>query len=337
MVSHLRNDGTLVGVVPTPTGSASTGVSVDAAGKVWTANVTVVEGNTGLSPATPATFTVALDTASTVPVSVEYATDDGSAIAPDDYVAGSGPVTFAPGETSMQVTVNVVGDLADEADETFHVRPSTAKNAEIADGDGLGTILDDDRSGGFSGRATGVRVTAIELAVSNGPNVPCVDRSASVLNLPLGLGTIGLGARLINSSTNQTPDDLVNTTPALGDRSEADAEASSIVLVAGLSVVRASVVRVRAEARCGAPLGSAPKMTSSMTVANLTVNGHPVTVGGGETKINLRLGVLHINNTTTTSTSITKRGIWFENKVLPAGLDIVVGEAKADFSGNPCT
>lgn len=37
-VSHLRNDGSLVGNVPTPTGSGSTGVSVDAAGKVWTAN-----------------------------------------------------------------------------------------------------------------------------------------------------------------------------------------------------------------------------------------------------------------------------------------------------------
>ena len=37
-VAHLRNDGTLVGLVPTPTGSGSTGVAVDAAGKVWTAN-----------------------------------------------------------------------------------------------------------------------------------------------------------------------------------------------------------------------------------------------------------------------------------------------------------
>lgn len=38
-VAHLRNDGSLVGLVPTPTGSGSTGVSVDAAGKVWTANL----------------------------------------------------------------------------------------------------------------------------------------------------------------------------------------------------------------------------------------------------------------------------------------------------------
>lgn len=39
VVSHLRNDGSFVGNVPTPTGSGSTGVAVDAAGKVWTANL----------------------------------------------------------------------------------------------------------------------------------------------------------------------------------------------------------------------------------------------------------------------------------------------------------
>ena len=38
-VGHLKNDGTLVGSVPNPTGAGSSGVAVDAAGKVWTANL----------------------------------------------------------------------------------------------------------------------------------------------------------------------------------------------------------------------------------------------------------------------------------------------------------
>jgi hypothetical protein len=38
-VGHLKNDGTFVGNVPNPTGSGSTGVAVDAAGKIWTANL----------------------------------------------------------------------------------------------------------------------------------------------------------------------------------------------------------------------------------------------------------------------------------------------------------
>jgi hypothetical protein len=38
-VGHLKNDLTFVGNVPNPTGAGSTGVSVDAAGKIWTANL----------------------------------------------------------------------------------------------------------------------------------------------------------------------------------------------------------------------------------------------------------------------------------------------------------
>jgi hypothetical protein len=37
-VGHLKNDGTFVGNVPNPTGAGSTGVAVDSAGKIWTAN-----------------------------------------------------------------------------------------------------------------------------------------------------------------------------------------------------------------------------------------------------------------------------------------------------------
>jgi hypothetical protein len=38
-IGHLKNDGTFVGNVPNPTGAGSTGVSVDAAGKPWSANL----------------------------------------------------------------------------------------------------------------------------------------------------------------------------------------------------------------------------------------------------------------------------------------------------------
>jgi uncharacterized repeat protein (TIGR01451 family) len=37
-IGHLKNDGTFVGSVPTPTGAGSTGIAVDAAGKIWAAN-----------------------------------------------------------------------------------------------------------------------------------------------------------------------------------------------------------------------------------------------------------------------------------------------------------
>lgn len=38
-IGHLDNDGNLIGVVPTPTGAGSTGIAVDADGKIWAANI----------------------------------------------------------------------------------------------------------------------------------------------------------------------------------------------------------------------------------------------------------------------------------------------------------
>jgi hypothetical protein len=101
----------------------------------------VTEGNVGT---TTAIFTVTLSPASGQTATVNYATADGTATAGLDYVAGSGTVTFPPGSTSQPVSVSVIGDTLFEGDETFFVNLSGAVNANIVDGQGVGTILDDD-------------------------------------------------------------------------------------------------------------------------------------------------------------------------------------------------
>jgi hypothetical protein len=104
-------------------------------------DISVTEGNTGTRDAT---FTVTLSFASTEPVTVAYATADGSATAGSDYRAASGTLTFAPGETSKTITVLVNGDRLGEPNETFFVNLSSPTNAVIADGQGQGTIVDDE-------------------------------------------------------------------------------------------------------------------------------------------------------------------------------------------------
>jgi len=106
-------------------------------------DVTVTEGNTGT---VNAVFTVALSSAGTQPITVNYTTANGTAIAPGDYTARSGTLTFATGVTSQTITVPVVGDTLDEANETFVVNLSGATNATIADSQGVGTITDNDPS-----------------------------------------------------------------------------------------------------------------------------------------------------------------------------------------------
>lgn len=115
----------------------------DSAPTITIADALVTEGNTGT---TPATFTVTLSAASGQTVSVHYQTADGTAAAGSDYTAvADTTLTFAPGETSKDVSVDVLGDLAIEANETFDLTLSAPSNATLgAKATGTATIQNDD-------------------------------------------------------------------------------------------------------------------------------------------------------------------------------------------------
>jgi len=104
-------------------------------------DVMVTEGHAGTRSAT---FTVGLSAVSAQPVTVAYATADASATAGSDYQAASGTLTFTPGERSKIITVLVNGDHLAEPNENFLVNLSAPTNATIADGQGVGTIIDDE-------------------------------------------------------------------------------------------------------------------------------------------------------------------------------------------------
>lgn len=104
-------------------------------------DATVTEGDTGT---VNSVFTVTLSKPSSQPVTVQYNTANGTADAGQDYVASSGTLTFQPGQTSTTLSVPVIGDLINEYNETFFVNLSGAANAQIMDGQGLGTIIDND-------------------------------------------------------------------------------------------------------------------------------------------------------------------------------------------------
>jgi large repetitive protein len=89
-------------------------------------------------------FTVSLSTAYDVPVTVYFATADGIAKAGEDYAATSGTLTFAPGETTKTIAVEVYGDRKKETNETLFLNLSSATNASVLDDLGIGTIFDDD-------------------------------------------------------------------------------------------------------------------------------------------------------------------------------------------------
>jgi ELWxxDGT repeat protein len=116
--------------------------AVDLPAAVRIADATVVETSSGTADAT---FAVTLTGPAAAPVTVNYATVAGTATAGADFQARSGTISFPAGSAGpIDVTVPVVGDLHDEANETFQVELTGITGAVSADSKGLGIILDDD-------------------------------------------------------------------------------------------------------------------------------------------------------------------------------------------------
>lgn len=101
----------------------------------------VDEGDAG---AIDVTFTVSLDRATEGPVTVDYSTVDGTAATGIDFLGRTGQLTFEPGQTSLTVTVPVVGDAIREGDETFRLELSNLTGAEFELAGATATIVDDD-------------------------------------------------------------------------------------------------------------------------------------------------------------------------------------------------
>ncbi len=140
-------------------------------------DVAVTEGDAGTISAV---FTVGLSNASYQTITVKYATANGTATAPGDYTAlPLATLTFSPGTLTQTITVQVIGDTNYEPpSETFFVNLSSPTNATIADGQGLGTITNDDCPGvtlltawGSVGSGNGQFNTPIGVAVDAAGNV----------------------------------------------------------------------------------------------------------------------------------------------------------------------
>lgn len=93
-------------------------------------------------------FTVQLSAVSQQAVTVQFSTTNGTAtVADSDYAATTGTLTFAPGTTSLIVTVPINGDAKNEADETFTLNllnSTHASNATTTPVTATGTIQNDD-------------------------------------------------------------------------------------------------------------------------------------------------------------------------------------------------
>jgi hypothetical protein len=77
---------------------------------------------------------------------MSYQTVNGTATTSDgDYIAKTGTLTFAPGETTKTITIEVKGDTKKEANETFCLDLfGNSTNSLFTKNRGIGTVLNDD-------------------------------------------------------------------------------------------------------------------------------------------------------------------------------------------------
>ncbi len=117
-------------------------------------------------------FTITLSYAWHRPVSVVWATGNGSALAGRDYVRAAGRIGFAAGQTVRTVRVAVIGDRLREADEFFRVGLGAPSNGRLFPTSRLarGWILDDDRPApAAAARSAALVAAALALEGKNAP------------------------------------------------------------------------------------------------------------------------------------------------------------------------
>jgi hypothetical protein len=124
-------------------------------------NVTILEGTGGSNNAV---FSVTLDTAESIAITLPYTTANGTAVAGPDYTATSGMLTFPAGTTVQMVAVPLATDRLYEADETFQLR--------IGNVSGTATIQNDDAPGFSVNDASGREgLTNVVFTVTLAPAV----------------------------------------------------------------------------------------------------------------------------------------------------------------------
>ncbi len=190
-------------------------------------DVSLNEGNTSKKTGAPVlttmTFTISLSGTSSDPVTVNYATADGAAtVANNDYQAKSGSVTFAAGQLTKMVTVTIVGDKTVESDEAFFVQLSGATGASISDGQGTGTIRNDDSTGGGPRRGASIHSSNSSPAIIPTQRVTVgQERGSSAAHLISGTAA--------TQSSAASPAERVQASPAASnDQDSSDGESDSV-------------------------------------------------------------------------------------------------------------
>lgn len=158
-------------------------------------------------------FTVSLNRTTSVPVSVDYTLQDGTATAPRDYSAASGTVTIPANQSTAEIAVQVKGDPTNARQDNleFTVKLSNPKGCTIGTSSAKGTIITEDGTtfttdnAGFSTPTTYPGMTLVWQDEFSGNSL-----DPNVWNYEIGNGSGGWGNNELQYYTNSTKNVLVS-------------------------------------------------------------------------------------------------------------------------------
>ena len=196
-------------------------------------DATVTEGDSGT---TTLTVTVELSATSDQDITVGWSTEDGTALAGEDYIAASGTLTIPAGSLTAQITLDITPDTVMEDDEVFWLYLASPVGAIIGDGTAQLTIMNDDVDTVLDVAATDASAdeTGLDPAVFTITRNGSTDGTLTVTLDWSGTASFGVdysvsvtGGTLSSDGTTLTIDDGVGTveltvTPLADDLSEAD-------------------------------------------------------------------------------------------------------------------
>lgn len=151
-------------------------------------DVTIVEGNSGTQTVV---LTVSLAQPSVIAISVGFTTVNSTATAGQDYIATSGTVTFAPGETTQSIAVDVIGDVVGEGDELFFVDLSSSLGPLLADSRGQVLISGDDVMLSINDVTQNEGDTTSTFSFSVSLNIPSTGTTSVSYTVASGNATVG--------------------------------------------------------------------------------------------------------------------------------------------------
>ncbi len=106
-------------------------------------NIEMSEGDRG---ANNAVFQVRLSAQAIDPVTFNYSTQDGTAVAGSDYERTTGVLTINPGQIQGTIAVPIIGDISLEPDDIFFLQLTDINNGQPNTVEVRGTIINDDDS-----------------------------------------------------------------------------------------------------------------------------------------------------------------------------------------------